>query len=81
MRPKTVILFLAAAALLWAGGTAQGGVVRYVGKKMQAPGRVAASGVDPVPSLHAPADYRRHLVDVLVVRALRRAGARAEAAA
>ena len=46
MRLKTVIPFLAAAGLLWAGGTAQGGVVRYVGKKMQAPGRVAASAMD-----------------------------------
>ena len=46
MRLKTVIPFLAAAGLLWAGGTAQGGVVRYVGKKMQGPGRVAASAVD-----------------------------------
>src|SRR2546426_4410565 len=45
MRLKTVIAFLAAAALLWAGGTAQGGVVRYVGEKMQGPGRVAASAV------------------------------------
>ena len=46
MRLKTVIAFLAVAALLWAGGTAQGGVVRYVGKKMQGPGRVAASAMD-----------------------------------
>src|SRR5690349_20430323 len=46
MRLKTVIPFLAVDGLLRAGGTAQGGVVRYVGKKMQGPGRVAASAMD-----------------------------------
>jgi carbon-monoxide dehydrogenase medium subunit len=41
-------------------------------------GRVAAGAVDPVGSLHAPADYQRHLVGVLVARAVRRARSRAE---
>jgi CO/xanthine dehydrogenase FAD-binding subunit/aerobic-type carbon monoxide dehydrogenase small subunit (CoxS/CutS family) len=40
-------------------------------------GRLAASLVDPSGSLHAPADYQRHLVGVLVTRALSRAAARA----
>jgi CO/xanthine dehydrogenase FAD-binding subunit/aerobic-type carbon monoxide dehydrogenase small subunit (CoxS/CutS family) len=33
-------------------------------------GRVAAGEVDPAGSLHAPADYQRHLVSVLVTRAV-----------
>ena len=40
-------------------------------------GRVAAGEVDPTGSLHAPADYQRHLVGVLVARAVTRALARA----
>ena len=36
-------------------------------------GRVAASEVDPAGSLHAPGDYQRHLVGVLVARAVTRA--------
>jgi len=42
-------------------------------------GRVAAGEVDPVGSLHAPADYQRHLVGVLVGRAVNRSRARATA--
>jgi carbon-monoxide dehydrogenase medium subunit len=34
-----------------------------------AAGRLAASTVDPEPDIHASADYRRHLVDVLTQRA------------
>ena len=40
-------------------------------------GRVAAAEVDPTGTLHAPADYQRHLVSVLVSRAVTRAAARA----
>ena len=40
-------------------------------------GRIAAGAVDPTGSLHAPADYQRHLVGVLVARAVDRAGTRA----
>jgi CO/xanthine dehydrogenase FAD-binding subunit/aerobic-type carbon monoxide dehydrogenase small subunit (CoxS/CutS family) len=40
-------------------------------------GRLAAGLVDPNGSLHAPADYQRHLVFVLVGRAVARALARA----
>jgi carbon-monoxide dehydrogenase medium subunit len=43
-------------------------------------GRVAAGLVDPAGSLHAPADYQRHLVGVLVDRAVSRATARASGA-
>jgi CO/xanthine dehydrogenase FAD-binding subunit/aerobic-type carbon monoxide dehydrogenase small subunit (CoxS/CutS family) len=42
-------------------------------------GRVAASEVDPAGSLHAPPDYQRHLVAVLVARAVERARTRARA--
>ena len=41
-------------------------------------GRVAAGEIDPVGSLHAPADYQRHLISVLVGRAVARACARAQ---
>ena len=40
-------------------------------------GRVAAGEVDPAGSLHAPAAYQRHLVGVLVARAVRLAATRA----
>jgi CO/xanthine dehydrogenase FAD-binding subunit/aerobic-type carbon monoxide dehydrogenase small subunit (CoxS/CutS family) len=40
-------------------------------------GRVGAGEVDPAGSLHAPADYQRHLVGVLVGRAVTRAVDRA----
>ena len=40
-------------------------------------GRIAAAEMDPAGSLHAPADYQRHLVGVLVGRAVARARARA----
>ena len=40
-------------------------------------GRVAAGAVEVVGSLHAPEDYRRHLVGVLVARAVEKAAARA----
>jgi len=40
-------------------------------------GRVAAGEVDPVGTLHAPADYQRHLVGILVARAVERARRRA----
>jgi CO/xanthine dehydrogenase FAD-binding subunit/aerobic-type carbon monoxide dehydrogenase small subunit (CoxS/CutS family) len=40
-------------------------------------GRVAAGVVDPAGSLHAPSDYQRHLVGVLVARAVSRARDRA----
>jgi CO/xanthine dehydrogenase FAD-binding subunit/aerobic-type carbon monoxide dehydrogenase small subunit (CoxS/CutS family) len=42
-------------------------------------GRIAAGEVDPAGSLHAPADYQRHLVSVLVARAAAVARARASA--
>ncbi|MDQ1505305.1 MAG: 2-furoyl-CoA dehydrogenase 2Fe-2S iron sulfur subunit, partial [Actinomycetota bacterium] len=42
-------------------------------------GRLAATLVDPGGSLHAPADYQRHLVSVLVARAVTRAHHRAAA--
>jgi carbon-monoxide dehydrogenase medium subunit len=44
-------------------------------------GEAAAAAVDPGGSLHAPPDYQRHLIGVLVTRALRRAGSRARGAA
>jgi len=40
-------------------------------------GRAAASQVDPAGSLHAPIDYQRHLVGILVARAVERARSRA----
>ena len=40
-------------------------------------GRVAAGEVDPAGTLHAPPDYQRHLVAVLVARAVKRAVSRA----
>jgi carbon-monoxide dehydrogenase medium subunit len=39
-------------------------------------GQIAAVEVDPAGSLHAPADYQRHLVGVLVARAVTRAAQR-----
>jgi CO/xanthine dehydrogenase FAD-binding subunit len=42
-----------------------------------AAGELAAEMVDPVSDLHASADYRRHLTQALVVRALRAARTRA----
>jgi carbon-monoxide dehydrogenase medium subunit len=47
---------------------------------MRSAGEAAAAAVDPIGTLHAPPDYQRHLMGVLVARALRRAAARAEAA-
>jgi CO/xanthine dehydrogenase FAD-binding subunit/aerobic-type carbon monoxide dehydrogenase small subunit (CoxS/CutS family) len=49
------------------------------GASTEESGRVAASEVDPAGSLHAPADYQRHLVGVLVARAVTRALDRARA--
>ena len=46
-----------------------------------AAGRSAAASVDPEPDIHATADYRRHLVDVLTARALREAAYDAKGAA
>ncbi len=43
-------------------------------------GQVAAAAIDPAGSLHAPPGYQRHLVAVLVGRAVNRAIARANAA-
>jgi CO/xanthine dehydrogenase FAD-binding subunit len=40
-------------------------------------GAAAAATVEPTGSLHAPPDYQRHLVSVLVARAIRRATTRA----
>ena len=42
-------------------------------------GRVAAGVLDPAGSLHAPPDYQRHLIGVLVARAVSRARDRAAA--
>ena len=47
------------------------------GASAEEAGRLAASLVDPVGSLHAPPDYQRHLIGVLVTRAVSRAAARA----
>ena len=41
-------------------------------------GRLAAGEIEPAGTLHAPADYQRHLVRVLVGRAVERARGRAE---
>ncbi len=38
---------------------------------------IAADGLDPIPSCHGSADFRRHLARVLTARALRTAFARA----
>jgi carbon-monoxide dehydrogenase medium subunit len=46
-----------------------------------AAGRLAAGAVDPEPDIHASADYRRHLVEVLTARALAEAAAGQEEAA
>ena len=46
-----------------------------------AAGRLARGRVDPEADVHASADYRRHLVDVLTVRALREAATSAARAA
>ncbi len=42
------------------------------GASAEMTGQIAAVEVDPTGSLHAPADYQRHLVGVLVARALTR---------
>jgi len=42
-----------------------------------AAGELAKGQVDPEPDIHATADYRRHLVGILTVRALREAAGRA----
>ena len=63
------ILLTDAAAALMAGASTEDA------------GKVAAGEVDPAGSLHAPADYQRHLVSVLVSRAVRRAVDRAAAGA
>ena len=47
------------------------------GASAEMTGHVAAVEVDPAGSLHAPADYQRHLVGVLVARAITRALRRA----
>lgn len=47
------------------------------GASAEMTGQIAAVEVDPAGSLHAPADYRRHLVGVLVARAVSRALQRA----
>jgi carbon-monoxide dehydrogenase medium subunit len=46
-----------------------------------AAGRFAAGAVDPEPDIHASADYRRHLVEVLTTRALAEAASGQEEAA
>ncbi len=43
----------------------------------QAAAAAAADAIEPTGSLHAPASYQRHLVEILVARAVRRAAARA----
>ena len=50
------------------------------GASAEMTGQVATVEVDPTGSLHAPADYQRHLVGVLVARAVSSAVARAQAA-
>jgi len=47
------------------------------GASAEMTGQIAAVEVDPTGSLHAPADYQRHLVGVLVARALTRSVHRA----
>jgi CO/xanthine dehydrogenase FAD-binding subunit/aerobic-type carbon monoxide dehydrogenase small subunit (CoxS/CutS family) len=47
------------------------------GASAEEAGRIAAGEVDPAGSLHAPADYQRHLVAVLVARTVERARTRA----
>ncbi|HEY3241236.1 MAG TPA: xanthine dehydrogenase family protein subunit M, partial [Acidimicrobiia bacterium] len=47
----------------------------------RAAGAASAGCVDPTGSLHAPPTYQRHLVEVLVARAVERAAARAGDAA
>lgn len=47
------------------------------GASAEMTGQIAAVEVDPSGSLHAPADYQRHLVGVLVARALTRSVHRA----
>jgi carbon-monoxide dehydrogenase medium subunit len=47
------------------------------GASAEMTGQVAAVEVEPAGSLHAPADYQRHLVGVLVARAVTRAVQRA----
>jgi CO/xanthine dehydrogenase FAD-binding subunit/aerobic-type carbon monoxide dehydrogenase small subunit (CoxS/CutS family) len=47
------------------------------GASAEMTGQVAAVEVDPAGSLHAPSDYQRHLVGVLVARAVTRAVERA----
>jgi carbon-monoxide dehydrogenase medium subunit len=42
-----------------------------------AAGRLVGAAVDPEPDIHATAEYRRHLAEVLTVRALRAAAGRA----
>jgi len=44
----------------------------------RAAGAAAAGSVDPTGSLHAPPAYQRHLVEILVTRAVARATARAQ---
>ncbi|HZQ78489.1 MAG TPA: FAD binding domain-containing protein [Acidimicrobiia bacterium] len=55
--------------------------VLVAGASAEEAGRVAAAAVDPAGSLHAPAGYQRHLVGVLVARAVDRARARASGGA
>lgn len=62
------VLLAAASEALVAGATPQDA------------GRIAAAEVDPLGSLHTPADYQRNLVGVLVARAIERALRRARAA-
>jgi len=42
-----------------------------------AAGRLVGAAVDPEPDIHATAEYRRHLAEVLAVRALRAAAGHA----
>ncbi|HKY78081.1 MAG TPA: FAD binding domain-containing protein [Acidimicrobiia bacterium] len=51
------------------------------GASAEMTGQVATVEVDPTGSLHAPADYQRHIVGVLVARAVSAAVVRAQAAA
>jgi carbon-monoxide dehydrogenase medium subunit len=56
---------------------AVGGADRYAAD-WAAAGRFAAGAVDPEADIHASADYRRHLVEVLTARALAEASSAAE---